>query len=150
MNKYLKNQEKTSSVKKNFNFASIEGEKTLSSGLDEPKITSIANNNNTSDVRSGQITGKFRSLNEHAFNNVRSGVQSAAIKSVDFGEPAVYKDQRPRNENNRVLPTEDDYCETLTASSEGSPLRLRPSQRVQRATKLTTKAYLEDVNKRVA
>lgn len=48
---------------------------------------------------------------------------------------------------NANLRTEDDYCETLTASSEDSPMR--PSQRVQRAAALTTKAYLEDVNQRV-
>lgn len=45
------------------------------------------------------------------------------------------------------LKTEDDYCETLTASSEDSPMR--PSTRVQRAAALTTKEYLADVNQRL-
>ena len=45
------------------------------------------------------------------------------------------------------LQTEDDYCETLTASSEDSPMR--PSQRVRKAAAMTTKAYLNEVNDRL-
>ena len=50
----------------------------------------------------------------------------------------------------KALQTEEDDedgLETLTASSDESPVR--PSQRVTRAAKLTTKAYLEDINNRV-
>ena len=52
-----------------------------------------------------------------------------------------------QNALEKHLATEDDYCETLTASSEDSPVR--PVQRVKRATDLTTKAYIEEVNRRV-
>ena len=63
-------------------------------------------------------------------------------KSLQQKSTVMFKDC------NVNLKTEDDYGETLTASSEDSPYR-GPSERVKRAAQLTTKAYIEDVNKRV-
>ena len=43
--------------------------------------------------------------------------------------------------------SDDNFCETLTASSEESPIK--PSRRVEIATQLTKKAYIEDIKDRL-
>ena len=59
-NKYLRNQKNNSSVKKQFNFASIEAQNTIEQRLNEPQVFARP--------PSGQVTGKFRSLNDPILN----------------------------------------------------------------------------------
>lgn len=87
-------------------------------------------------ANNGQITGKFRSLNEPMINMMLAESLQPQRSTVMFKDCNVN------------LKTEDDYGETLTASSEDSPNR-GPSERVKRAAQLATKAYIEDVNNRV-
>ena len=79
---------------------------------------------------SGQVTGKFRSLNESAMAHL----------VVQMQKKTATKQQKVVFSNPKHLQTDDDYCETLTASSEESPLR--QSKLVERAAKQTTKEYL--------
>ena len=89
---------------------------------------SIENKNEKNDVyyrvnpTSGQVTGKFRSLNEPMINKM---VQKHNRQKAEF-EPLVAFAN---------IDIDDDYSETLTASSEDSPMR--PSKRVEKASQLT-------------
>ena len=86
----------------------------------------------------GQITGKFRSFNEPILAKT-APVEHQGIRFQQVAEQDQRNVAAQQITKNMYLPT-DDYCETLTASSDNSPVR--PPQRVMRAV---AKSYLNDV-----